>query len=71
MLFTLIGVFSQLQDKEYARDVVGNSYSVAVSPTNRADQGRSMGITTPDVIKNYLEHQGRVSFQGRRCLNIK
>lgn len=51
--------------------VVGNSYSVAVSPTNRADQGRSMGITTPDVIKNYLEHQGRVSFQGRRCLNIK
>ena len=51
--------------------VVGNSYSVAVSPSNRADQGRSMGITTPDVIKNYLEHQGRVSFQGRRCLNIK
>ena len=51
--------------------VVGNSYSVVVSPTNRADQGRSMGITTPDVIKNYLEHQGRVSFQGRRCLNIK
>lgn len=51
--------------------VVGNSYSVAVSPTNRADQGRSLGITTPDVIKNYLEHQGRVSFQGRRCLNIK
>ena len=51
--------------------VVGNSYSVAVSPTNRADQGRSMGITTPDVIKNYMEHQGRVSFQGRRCLNIK
>lgn len=51
--------------------VVGNSYSVAVSPTNRADQGRSMGITTPDVIKNYLEHQGRVSFLGRRCLNIK
>ena len=51
--------------------VVGNSYSVAVSPTNRADQGRSMGITTPDVIKNYLEHQSRVSFQGRRCLNIK
>ena len=51
--------------------VVGNSYSIAVSPTNRADQGRSMGITTPDVIKNYLEHQGRVSFLGRRCLNIK
>jgi len=50
--------------------VVGNSYSVAVSPTNRADQGQSLGITTPDVVKNYLEHQGRISFQGRRCLNI-
>jgi 5'-nucleotidase len=50
--------------------VVGNSYSVAVSPTNRADQGQSLGITTPDVVKNYLEHQGRISFQGRRCLNF-
>ena len=50
--------------------VVGNSYSVAVSPTNRADQGQSMGITTPEVIMNYLKHQGRISYQGRRCLNI-
>jgi len=50
--------------------VVGNSYSVAVSPTNRADQGQSMGITTPEVIMNYLEHQSRISYQGRRCLNI-
>lgn len=50
--------------------VVSNSYSVAVSPTERKDQGQSLGITTPDVIKNYLEHQGRVSYQGRRCLNI-
>ena len=51
--------------------VVSNSYTVAVSPTNRADQGQSMGITTPDVIKNYLEHQGRISFQGHRCLSFK
>lgn len=50
--------------------VAANSYSVAVSPTERKDQGQSLGITTPDVIKNYLEHQGRVSYQGRRCLNI-
>ena len=50
--------------------VVGNSYSVAVSPTNRADQGQSIGITTPVIISNYLEHQGRVSYQGRRCLNF-
>jgi 5'-nucleotidase len=51
--------------------VVSNSYTVAVSPTNRADQGHSVGITTPDIIKNYLEHQKKVSFQGRRCLDIK
>ena len=50
--------------------IASNSYSVAVSPTNRAVQGQSMGITTPDVIKNYLEHQGHVSYQGRRCLNF-
>ncbi len=50
--------------------VVSNSYTVAVSPTNRADQGHSIGITTPDLIKNYLEHQGRISYQGKKCLNI-
>ena len=51
--------------------VVSNSYTVAVSPTNRADQGQSVGITTPDIIKNYLEHQKKISFQGRKCLDIK
>jgi 5'-nucleotidase len=50
--------------------VVSNSYTVAVSPTSRADQGHSIGITTPDLIKNYLEHQGRISYQGKKCLNI-
>ena len=50
--------------------VVSNSYTVAVSPTKRADQGHSVGITTPDLIKNYLEHQGRISYQGKKCLNI-
>lgn len=50
--------------------VVSNSYSVAVSPTKRADEGKSIGITTPDLIKNYLEHQGRISYQGRKCLNL-
>ena len=50
--------------------VVSNSYTVAVSPTQRADQGHSIGITTPDLIKNYLEHQGRVSYQGKKCLNL-
>lgn len=51
--------------------VVSNSYTVAVSPTNRADQGQSVGITTPDIIKNYLEHQKKISFQGRKCLDMK
>ena len=48
--------------------VVSNSYTVAVSPTNRKDPGKSIGITTPDLIKNYLEHQGRINYQGRTCL---
>ena len=67
---TLYGKNGKKLNLKKTYHVVGNSYSVAVSPTNRADQGQSMGITTPDVIKNYLEHQGHVSFQGRRCLNI-
>jgi 5'-nucleotidase len=50
--------------------VVSNSYSVAVSPTSRQDMGKSIGITTPDLIKNYLEHQGRIDYQGRRCLRF-
>jgi hypothetical protein len=32
--------------------------------------GKSIGITTPDLIKNYLEHQGRIDYQGRRCLRF-
>ena len=48
--------------------VVSNSYTVAVSPTNRKDEGKSIGITTPNLIKNYLEHQGRINYQGKRCL---
>ena len=50
--------------------VVANSYSVAVSPSNRQDPGHNLTITTPEIIKNYLEHQGKVSYQGRRCLTI-
>jgi 5'-nucleotidase len=48
--------------------VVSNSYSVAVSPTNRKNVGKSLGITTPDMIRDYLEKQGRINYQGRRCL---
>ena len=51
--------------------VVANSYSVAVSPSNRKDQGRSLRISTPDMIKSFLEKQGRINYQGRRCIRIK
>lgn len=48
--------------------VISNSYSVAVSPTKRQDQGESIGIITAKLIMDYLEHQGQVNYQGRRCL---
>jgi 5'-nucleotidase len=68
---TLFGKDGKKLNLKKTYRVVSNSYTVAVSPTKRADQGHSVGITTPDIIKNYLEHQGRVNFQGRRCLMIK
>ena len=51
--------------------LVANSYAVAVSPTNRKDQGRNLTMTSPETIKNYLEHQGKVSYQGTSRVNIK
>ena len=51
--------------------LVANSYAVAVSPTNRKDQGRTLTLTSPEAIKNYLEHQGKVSYQGVSRLNFK
>ena len=48
--------------------VISNSYSVAVSPTNRQDPGESLGIITAKLIMDYLEHQGQVSYKGRTCL---
>ena len=67
---TLLDKNGRKLNLKHTYHVVSNSYSVAVSPTERKDQGSSLGITTPTVIMNYLEHQGRVSYQGRRCLNI-
>ena len=67
---TLFGKDGKKLNLKKTYRVVSNSYTVAVSPTNRADQGHSVGITTPDIIKNYLEHQKKISFQGSRCLNI-
>ena len=68
---TLFGKDGKKLNLKKTYRVVSNSYTVAVSPTNRADQGHSVGITTPDIIKNYLEHQKKISFQGSRCLFIK
>ena len=51
--------------------LVANSYAVAVSPTNRKDQGRNLTMTSPETIKNYLEHQGKVSYQGTSRVNVK
>jgi 5'-nucleotidase len=48
--------------------VISNSYSVAVSPANRQDPGESLGVVTAKLIMDYLEHQGQVNYQGRRCL---
>ena len=48
--------------------VVTSSYGLAICPTNRKDQGHTLGINTADLIMNYLESQGHVNYQGRTCL---
>jgi len=48
--------------------VATNSYVLAICPTNRKDEGRSLGFTTAELIMKYLEHQGHVNYQGRTCL---
>ena len=49
MLFTLIGVFSQLQDKEYARDVVGNSYVEMTIENIRNGKPTHVYSSSPEV----------------------
>jgi len=48
--------------------VVTNSYTVAISATNRKDPGKGMGMITAKLIMDYLEHQGHVSYNGTRRL---
>ena len=48
--------------------VATNSYALAVSPTDRKDQGHSIRRLTADLIMSYLEQQGHVSYQGRLCM---
>jgi len=48
--------------------VMSNSYSVAISPTKRKDAGHSIGRITTELVMDYLEHQGRVNYQGVKRL---
>jgi 5'-nucleotidase len=51
--------------------VMTNSYSAAITPTNRKDAGAGIGKITAQLIMDYLEHQGHVSYQGVKRLTKK
>ena len=51
--------------------VMTNSYTTAISPTNRKDPGTGIGKITAQLIMDYLEHQGHVSYQGVKRLSEK
>lgn len=51
--------------------VMTNSYSLAISPTDRKDPGQSIGRITADLIMDYLQHQGHVNYQGVKRLSEK
>lgn len=51
--------------------VVTNSYVASVSKTLREEQKHDTNVQTSDIIMRYLETQGKVNYQGRRCLLIK
>jgi hypothetical protein len=43
----------------------------SVSKTLREEQKHDTNVQTSDIIMRYLETQGKVNYQGRRCLLIK
>ena len=51
--------------------VMTNSYSTAICPTNRKDAGRGIGRITAELVIDYLQHQGHVSYQGVKRLTQK
>ena len=51
--------------------VITNSYTTAISTSKRKDAGRGMGRITAELILDYLEHQGHVSYQGVKRLTKK
>ena len=48
--------------------VVTNNYVQAITPTNRKDEGHSLGIGTAEAIMEFLKAQGHVNYQGRTCV---
>ena len=67
----------RLKDLFGATSKIGNetifyrSYSAAICPTNRKDAGRGIGRITAELVIDYLQHQGHVSYQGVKRLTQK
>ena len=45
--------------------VVTNNYVQAITPTNRKDEGHSLGIGTAQAIMDLLKAQGHIDYQGK------
>ena len=65
---TLIGKDGKKLNMKRTYKVITNSYTSAICPTTRQDEGHSIGRITAELIIDYLEHQKQVSYQGRTCL---
>ena len=48
--------------------VVTNNYVQAITPTNRRDEGHSLGIGTAEAIMQFLKDKGHVNYQGKTCV---
>ena len=48
--------------------VVTNNYVQAITPTNRKDEGHSLGIGTAQAIMDLLKAQGHIDYQGKTCV---
>lgn len=48
--------------------VVTNNYVQAITPTNRKDEGHSLGIGTAQAIMQFLKAQGHIDYQGKTCM---
>lgn len=64
----LLGLDGKKLSTKKVYKVVTNSYTVAICPTSRKDIGQGMGKITAQLIMDFLEHQGHVSYNGTRRL---